>query len=110
MFGSLGLGEIVLIAVVALIVLGPSGIPDAAKALGKGLAEFRRTSNDLRWQVMSTLESENAPPPKPKSNPPTRRPAPTIRKAEGTEAVAHTGEAPAAGPEITNPADKAPEA
>lgn len=47
MFG-IGATEMVLILVVALLVFGPKRLPDLARSLGKGMAEFRRASNDLR--------------------------------------------------------------
>jgi Tat protein translocase TatB subunit len=46
MFG-IGVPELLVILVVALIVLGPKRLPDVAKTLGKGLAEFRRATSDL---------------------------------------------------------------
>lgn len=46
MFG-IGVPELLVILVVALIVLGPKRLPEVAKALGKGLAEFRRATADL---------------------------------------------------------------
>jgi Tat protein translocase TatB subunit len=46
MFG-IGVPELLVILVVALIVLGPKRLPEVAKALGKGLAEFRRATSDL---------------------------------------------------------------
>lgn len=50
MFG-IGTSEILLILVVALLVLGPSKLPDVARALGKGLAEFRRVSSDVKRTI-----------------------------------------------------------
>ena len=47
MFG-IGPMELVLILVVALLVFGPKRMPELARNLGRGLAEFRRASNDLR--------------------------------------------------------------
>jgi TatA/E family protein of Tat protein translocase len=46
MFG-IGVPELLVILVVALIVLGPKRLPEVAKALGKGLAEFRKATADL---------------------------------------------------------------
>ena len=53
MFG-IGSTELLVILVVALIVIGPSKLPDLMKTLGKGMAEFRRMSTDVK----STLEAE----------------------------------------------------
>jgi sec-independent protein translocase protein TatB len=47
MFG-LSFGEILIILVVALLVLGPTGMPKLARTLGKGLRDFRRATGDLR--------------------------------------------------------------
>ena len=51
MFG-MGPSEIVVILLIALIVLGPKRLPDIARSLGRGLAEFRRASSDLRSAVL----------------------------------------------------------
>ncbi len=50
MFG-LSFGEIVIIAVLALLLLGPERLPEAAKTLGKGLRELRKATEDLKGQV-----------------------------------------------------------
>jgi Tat protein translocase TatB subunit len=47
MFG-IGFPELVLIAVIALVVIGPQRLPDLARALGRGFAEFRRATDDLK--------------------------------------------------------------
>jgi len=47
MFG-IGMPELVIIMVIALIVMGPQKLPELARSLGKGLAEFKRASNDFR--------------------------------------------------------------
>jgi TatA/E family protein of Tat protein translocase len=47
MFG-IGMPELILIMGLALIVLGPKKLPELAKTLGKGLAEFRRATEELK--------------------------------------------------------------
>jgi len=47
MFG-IGLPELIIIMVIALIVIGPSKLPDLAKALGKGMAEFRKATQEIK--------------------------------------------------------------
>ncbi len=47
MFG-IGLPELIIIMVIALIVVGPKKLPDLAKALGKGMAEFRKATHEIK--------------------------------------------------------------
>ncbi|MFX4261746.1 twin-arginine translocase TatA/TatE family subunit [Pelotomaculum propionicicum] len=44
MFPNLGMSEVVLILVIALVIFGPSKLPEMGKALGKTMNEFRRAS------------------------------------------------------------------
>jgi Tat protein translocase TatB subunit len=54
MFGTLGLPELLLIFVVALIVFGPRRLPEIGKTLGKALGEFKKATDDFK----NTLERE----------------------------------------------------
>lgn len=56
MFGSIGMPELVLIFVVALLVFGPKKLPDIGKSLGKGLAEFKRASDELKKTIETEIE------------------------------------------------------
>ena len=54
MFGSIGMPELIIIFMIALIIFGPRKLPELGRSLGKSLAEFKRASNELK----STLEEE----------------------------------------------------
>ena len=54
MFGSIGMPELVIILVIALIVFGPRKLPELGRSLGKSIGEFKRASNELR----NTLDEE----------------------------------------------------
>ena len=56
MFG-IGMPELLLILALALIVLGPKKLPELARALGKGMAEFRKATDELKDEFRQ-LESE----------------------------------------------------
>jgi Tat protein translocase TatB subunit len=58
MFG-IGLPELLVIAVVALLVVGPDKLPGLAKSLGKGLQEFRRATDDVTESIKETLKPED---------------------------------------------------
>jgi TatA/E family protein of Tat protein translocase len=54
MFGSLGMPELIVIFVIALVVFGPRKLPELGRSLGRGIAEFKKATNELQ----STLEQE----------------------------------------------------
>ncbi len=51
MFG-IGMTELLVILVIGLLVLGPRKLPELARSLGRGLAEFRRASTDMRREFL----------------------------------------------------------
>lgn len=62
---NIGMPELILILVVALLIFGPTKLPELARSLGKGLAEFRRASSDLRSQLLDPPIEPRSPDPKP---------------------------------------------
>jgi len=57
MFG-IGMPELLVIAVIALLVVGPKKLPDIAKALGKGLSEFRKATESATDTIKETLRTD----------------------------------------------------
>ena len=60
--GSIGTQEIIIIFIIALIVFGPRKLPELGKTIGKGLAEFKKASNELRqtWEDEVKIDKEKA--------------------------------------------------
>jgi TatA/E family protein of Tat protein translocase len=57
MFG-LGMQELLVILVIALIVVGPKQLPEIAKSLGRGLAEFKRTTDEFSSSMLAEVQTE----------------------------------------------------
>lgn len=75
---DIGFSELLIILAVALIVLGPQKLPELARSLGRGLAELRRTSEDLRRSLL--LEDEIAGRTRPPLRPASSTPQTPARK------------------------------
>ncbi len=54
MFGPIGMPELIVIMVIALMIFGPRKLPELGRSLGRSLGEFKRASNELR----NTLDEE----------------------------------------------------
>jgi sec-independent protein translocase protein TatA len=122
MFG-IGMQELLIILVIALIVLGPTKLPGVARSIGKGLRELRRASDDLRGAIMLDDDDHHgryAPPPPPAAAPPTvapptePAPAPAIQGSQladaGTVARGDVVPTAEASPAEPTPAAAAPAA
>ncbi len=89
MFG-IGMPELLLILALALIVLGPKKLPELAKTLGKGLAEFRRATDEIKdeFRQMEHEIDESSTAATPKNDPPLEKPAeppPPTKPPDATE-------------------------
>jgi sec-independent protein translocase protein TatA len=62
---------LVLLLVVALIIFGPSRLPELGGALGRGIREFRKASEELRDEVTKPTEPASPPPAAPESEHPS---------------------------------------
>jgi sec-independent protein translocase protein TatA len=56
--GPIGWQELVILLVIVLVIFGPGKLPDIGKAVGKGIKEFRRASNDIE----EGIRGEKTPP------------------------------------------------
>ncbi len=63
MFGSIGMPELIIILVIALIIFGPRKLPELGRSLGRSLSEFRRASNELKNTLDDEIRQEQRPTP-----------------------------------------------
>ena len=77
MFGSIGMPELMIIFVIALIIFGPRKLPELGRSMGRSLSEFKRASNELRNTLDEEIrvdEKQTTQPPTPTTQPPTPKP------------------------------------
>lgn len=82
--GSIGPAEILVVLVVALIVLGPTRLPEAARSMGKAIAELRRVTSGMQAEVRDAFADQPPTYPKSPSPPPD---APGTAVADATDAT-----------------------
>jgi TatA/E family protein of Tat protein translocase len=61
--GSLGFPEIAFIVIVALLIFGPKKLPEIGRTLGRGMAEFRRATDELKRSINTELALDEQPVP-----------------------------------------------
>lgn len=62
MFGNLGAGEIVILLVIGLLVFGAHKLPEAGRAVGKGLREFQRALRETKDEIERPTDAPRTPP------------------------------------------------
>ena len=88
MFSSIGPMEIVVVLIIALLVFGPTKLPEVSRSIGRGLREFRKASQDVKDELIGGLDEVE----------PTHRPASPTAPANGsppseTDASSSAGDA-----------------
>jgi sec-independent protein translocase protein TatA len=63
--GPLGVPELIFILVLALLIFGPKRLPEIGRTVGKGMAEFRKASTELKRTINTELALDEAPAPPP---------------------------------------------
>jgi sec-independent protein translocase protein TatA len=61
--GSLGLPEIAFIFILALLIFGPKKLPEIGRTVGRGVAEFRKATNELKRSINTELALDEIPTP-----------------------------------------------
>jgi sec-independent protein translocase protein TatA len=60
MMGNIGMPELIIIFVIALIIFGPRKLPELGRSLGKSINEFKRASNELKNTLDEEIRVEEA--------------------------------------------------
>jgi sec-independent protein translocase protein TatA len=96
MFGSIGMPELIIILVIALIIFGPRKLPELGRSLGRSIGEFKKASNELRSTLEEEIRIEE------------QRDQRAATRAEQDSAVAAASTPPAGSPPPTTPSPGAP--
>ena len=62
MFGSIGIQELILIFIIALLLFGPKKIPEIGKTIGKAIKEFKKATNEIKETIEKEVEEEEKEP------------------------------------------------
>ncbi len=89
MFGSIGMPELVIILVIALIIFGPRKLPELGKSLGKSINEFKKASTELQNTLEKEIQlEEQKEKDEVKAKTAAAAPAPAVIDADGTHGQA----------------------
>ena len=96
-FPNIGPGELILILIIALVVLGPGKLPDVAASLGKSVREFRKAATDVTDAARLDAPAEASTQSQAAAAPVTPAPAAAAPAAASTSDAAPAAPADAAG-------------
>ena len=82
--GPIGWPELIILLVVVLIVFGPGKLPDIGNAIGSGVREFRKASNDLEESIRGETKKPSSPRHPRRRRPPATAPTATDRESTAT--------------------------
>jgi len=105
---NLGFPEMLFLFLLALLLFGPKKLPEIGRQIGRGLAEFKRASNELKGQLeneMRLLEAEDR---EKKISPPPPPPENTVAALPETTSVSASVPAPAAAAAVASASDPPP--
>ena len=54
--GNIGIPELIIVLVLALIIFGPGKLPEVGKSIGKSINEFKRASKEIQNDITDTVE------------------------------------------------------
>ncbi|HVJ28837.1 MAG TPA: Sec-independent protein translocase protein TatB [Gammaproteobacteria bacterium] len=111
---EIGPGELVLVAIIGLLVLGPQRLPKVAAEVGKWVSRARRTATQLRRQLereieLSEIEKPSSPPAPPSPSPPPSAAQPTGEVPPGPGTHVDQQEPPGSTPPEAPDAPASPE-
>jgi sec-independent protein translocase protein TatB len=95
--GSVGPMEVIIILVAGLLILGPKRLPEAARQVGKAMAELRRVSSGFQAEMRDAFDTVDVPadpPPAPPQLPPTPLPGPATPAEAEVHPAPGDGERP----------------
>ncbi len=104
MFGPIGMQEMLFIMAAALLIFGPRKLPELGRTLGRGMAEFRRATSDLKRSIDVELDEEKRPPPARRVDTPKRSVSAgagaTVGAAAGAKTPGDSGEGSPSDPAV----------
>jgi sec-independent protein translocase protein TatA len=92
MFGPIGMPELIVIMVIALIIFGPRKLPELGRSLGRSLNEFKRASNELKHTLDEEIRIEEQKTAERQAAPETPRPA-SVTEADDPSIPRQSGNA-----------------